>query len=38
MGFDDPSEAEGTPEYIENEFRRVREEIRNSFIKFARSI
>ena len=34
MGFDDPSHAEGTPEFIESEFRRVRDEIRQKFHRF----
>ncbi len=33
IGFDDPSHAEGTPEFIESEFRRVRNEIRAKFHK-----
>ena len=28
IGFDDPSHATGTPEFIESEFRRVRDEIK----------
>lgn len=31
MGFEDPSHATGTNEYIMNEFRRVRDEIKKSF-------
>jgi arsenate reductase len=31
MGFEDPSHATGTNEYILSEFRRVREEIKKSF-------
>ncbi len=31
IGFDDPSHATGTPEFIESEYRRVREEIRVKF-------
>ncbi len=34
MGYDDPSHAEGTPEFIESEFRRVRDEIKQGFFKF----
>lgn len=34
MGFDDPSHAEGTPEFIEGEFRRVRDEIRKRVYAF----
>lgn len=33
MGFDDPSHATGTPEFIQSEFRRVRDEIREGFYK-----
>lgn len=31
MGFDDPSHVTGTPEYVESEFRRVRNEIKERF-------
>lgn len=31
MGFEDPSHATGTNEHILSEFRRVRDEIKNSF-------
>ncbi len=31
MGFDDPSHVTGTPEYVESEFRRVRDEIKERF-------
>ncbi len=31
IGFDDPSHAVGTPEFIEGEFRRVRDEIKDRF-------
>ena len=34
IGFDDPSHATGTPEFIETEFRRVRDEIKNAFARF----
>ncbi len=34
IGFDDPSQASGTPEYIDHEFHRVRDEIRDSFFSF----
>ena len=34
IGFDDPSHAVGTPEFIESEFRRVRNEIKNGFYEF----
>jgi len=33
MGFDDPSHAEGTPEFIMSEFYRVRDEIKMAFRK-----
>ena len=31
IGFDDPSDAEGTPEFIQSEFIRVRDEIKKAF-------
>ena len=34
IGFDDPSHATGTPEFIESEFRRVRDEIKAQFYEF----
>ena len=34
IGFDDPSHAVGSQEFIEAEFRRVRDEIRESFARF----
>lgn len=34
IGFDDPSHATGTPEFIDSEFRRVRDEIKKSFARF----
>lgn len=34
LGFDDPSHAKGTPEFIMSEFLRVRDEINISFRKF----
>lgn len=34
IGFDDPSHASGTPEFIDSEFRRVCDEIRNAFARF----
>jgi len=33
IGFDDPSHATGTPEFIKSEFRRVRDEIKEGFYK-----
>jgi arsenate reductase len=34
IGFDDPSHAVGTPEFIESEYYRVRDEIKEGFWKF----
>ena len=34
IGFDDPSHATGSPEFVESEFRRVRDEIKARFYKF----
>ena len=34
IGFDDPSEATGTPEFINQEFHRVRDEIKARFYEF----
>ena len=34
IGFDDPSEATGTPEFINSEFLRVRDEIKMRFYDF----
>lgn len=34
ISFDDPSHATGTPEFIDSEFRRVRDEIKNAFARF----
>lgn len=34
MGFEDPSHATGTEEFIWSEFRRVRDEIKEAFKKF----
>lgn len=31
IGFDDPSEATGTPEFVRSEFIRVRDEIKRAF-------
>jgi arsenate reductase (thioredoxin) len=33
IGFDDPSHATGTPEFIESEYYRVRDEIKDAFYK-----
>jgi arsenate reductase (thioredoxin) len=38
MGFEDPSHAAGTDEFILKEFRRVRDEIRQKFKVFYKSI
>ncbi len=34
IGFDDPSHAAGSPEFVDSEFRCVRDEIRNAFARF----
>lgn len=34
IGFDDPSEATGTSEFINSEFHRVRDEIKSRFYDF----
>jgi arsenate reductase len=34
IGFEDPSHATGSPEFIMDEFRRVRDEIRERFLRF----
>ena len=34
IGFDDPSDAQGSEAFIMNEFRRVRDEIRKRFAEF----
>lgn len=34
IGFDDPSHASGSPEFVWSEFIRVRDEIKNEFYKF----
>lgn len=34
IGFDDPSHAVGTNEFIWSEFQRVRDEIKDGFLKF----
>lgn len=35
IGFDDPSDAQGSEEFIMSEFRRVRDEIQQRFAEFA---
>lgn len=37
IGFEDPSDATGSEEFIMNEFRRVRDKIRTGFEKFYRT-
>ena len=34
IGFDDPSHATGTQEFIDSEFHRVRDEIKEAFARF----
>ena len=34
IGFDDPSKLSGTESYVTGEFRRVRDEIKNAFVRF----
>ena len=34
IGFDDPSDAVGSPEFIASEFRRVRDQIKERFTEF----
>lgn len=34
FGFDDPATVEGTTEYIESEFRRIRDKIKDIFFNF----
>ncbi|MBE0676455.1 MAG: arsenate reductase ArsC [Bacteroidales bacterium] len=34
LGFEDPSHATGTPEFIHSEYIRVRDEIREAILKF----
>ena len=34
MGFEDPSHFKGTDEQILNEFRNIRDEIKNAFYEF----
>ncbi len=34
IGFDDPWEAKGSDDFITNEYRRVRDEIKNEFTEF----
>lgn len=34
IGFDDPSDATGTPEYVLNEFRKIRDEMHRTLFKY----
>jgi arsenate reductase (thioredoxin) len=34
LGFEDPSHATGTPEFIHGEYIRIRDDIRNTFLDF----
>ena len=38
IGFDDPATVKGTAEHVESEFRRIRDEIKNTFFQFYTSI
>lgn len=38
LGFDDPAAVKGTDQYIESEFRRIRDEISKTFLQFYNSI
>ncbi|MFR9524126.1 MAG: arsenate reductase ArsC [Rikenellaceae bacterium] len=38
IGFDDPSHAEGSPEFIESEFCRVRDQIKARFYQFYKEL
>jgi len=38
MGFEDPAKATGTPEEIINTFRKVRNQIREEFLKFYKTL
>jgi arsenate reductase len=38
IGFDDPSDAKGSEEYVNSEFRRVRDEIKEKFLAFYKNI
>jgi arsenate reductase len=38
LGFDDPASATGSDEEVLNEFRRVRNQINNSFLEFHRTL
>ncbi len=34
LGFEDPSEATGSPEFIHSQFRKIRDDIKRRFFKF----
>jgi len=34
IGFEDPSKVSGTAEFIQSEFRRIRDQIREEFLRF----
>lgn len=38
IGFDDPSDAKGSEEYVNSEFRQVRDEIKEKFLVFYKNI
>ncbi len=38
IGFDDPAEVSGTEEFILSEFRRIRDEIKQGFLKFYKNL
>jgi arsenate reductase len=38
FGFDDPAAVKGSTEHVESEFRRIRDEIKNTFFQFYTSI
>ncbi len=38
IGFDDPAEAKGTEEEVMATFRRIRDEIKNEFFKFYKTL
>ncbi len=38
IGFDDPSDAKGSEEYVNSEFRRVRDEIKEKILIFYKNI
>ena len=38
IGFEDPADAKGTEEEILNEYRRIRDEIKNEFFVFLKTI